>query len=124
MGGKGRRLIPLNVSAPFHSRLMREIEPTFAAELAAVAIDPMPAPRVASNYTGGFHTADASGVRDALVRQISGTVRWVDNMKALAERATRIVEIGPGKPLGAFFRDVGVKAQAITDLASAEEARQ
>jgi [acyl-carrier-protein] S-malonyltransferase/trans-AT polyketide synthase/acyltransferase/oxidoreductase domain-containing protein len=124
IGGKGRRLIPLNVSAPFHSRLMREIEPTFAAELTAAAIDATQAPQVASNYTGAFHTADASAVRDALVRQISGTVRWVDNMKALAERATRIVEIGPGKPLSAFFRDVGVKVQSITDLASAEETKE
>ena len=117
---KGRRLIPLNVSAPFHSRLMRTIEPTFATELAAAAIDATSAPHVASNYTGGFHAADAAAVRDALVRQISGTVRWVDNMKALAGRATRIVEIGPGRPLSAFFRDVGVKVEAITDLASAE----
>ena len=117
----GRRLIPLNVSAPFHSRLMRSIEPTFASELASASIDAANAPRVASNYTGGFHVADAAGVRDALVKQISGTVRWVDNMKALAARARRIVEIGPGRPLSAFFRDVGVKVAAITDLASAEQ---
>jgi len=120
---KGRRLIALNVSAPFHSRLMRTIEPTFAVDLGAASIDATWAPRVASNFTGGFHAADAASVRDALVRQISGTVRWVDNMKALAERATRIVEIGPAKPLSAFFRDIGVKVQAITDLASAEEAK-
>jgi malonyl CoA-acyl carrier protein transacylase len=117
----GRRLIPLNVSAPFHSRLMRSIEPTFASELASASIDAANAPRVASNYTGGFHVADAAAVRDALVKQISGTVRWVDNMKALAARARRIVEIGPGRPLSAFFRDVGVKVAAITDLASAEQ---
>ena len=54
--------------------------------------------------------------------QISGTVRWVDNMRALAERATRIVEIGPGKPLSGFFKDIGVTVQAITDLAGAREA--
>ena len=121
---KGRRLIPLNVSAPFHSRLMREIEPAFLAELESASIDPSPAPQVASNYKGGFHAADAAAIREALVKQISGTVRWVDNMKAIAERATRIIEIGPGKPLGAFFRDVGVKALAITDLSGAEVLKQ
>ena len=99
LGGKGRRLIPLNVSAPFHSRFMRDVERAFVGELAAVAIDARSAPRVASNYTGGFHVADAAAVRDALVKQISGTVRWVENMRALAQCATRIVEIGPGKPL-------------------------
>lgn len=119
LGGKGRRLIPLNVSAPFHSRLMREVEPAFAAELGGAAIAAADAPRVASNYAGGLHSPDAAAVREALVRQISGTVRWVDNMRALAERSTRIVEIGPGKPLSGFFKDVGVDVQAISDLAGA-----
>jgi len=121
LAGKGRRLVPLNVSAPFHSRLMQEVEAKFAADLAAVTLDAARAPRVASNYTGGFHAADPAAVRDALVRQISGTVRWVDNRRALGERAARIIEIGPGKPLSGFFKDVGVAVQAITDLGSARE---
>ena len=121
LAGKGRRLVPLNVSAPFHSRLMREVEAKFAPDLAGAPLDAARAPRVASNYTGGLHAADAAAVRDALVRQISGTVRWVDNMRALSERATRIVEIGPGKPLSGFFKDVGVTVEAITDLAGARE---
>jgi len=121
LGGKGRRLIALNVSAPFHSRLMREVEAAFAEELADATIEAGEAPHVASNYTGGFHSADAAAVRDALVRQISGTVRWVDNMRVIAERASRIVEIGPGKPLSGFFKDVGLTVQAITDLAGARE---
>ncbi len=122
LAGKGRRLVPLNVSAPFHSRLMREVEAKFAPDLTAATLDATRAPRVASNYTGGFHAADPRAVRDALVRQISGTVRWVDNMRALTERATRIVEIGPGKPLSGFFKDIGVTVQTITDLAGAREA--
>jgi [acyl-carrier-protein] S-malonyltransferase/trans-AT polyketide synthase/acyltransferase/oxidoreductase domain-containing protein len=121
LGGKGRRLVPLNVSAPFHSRLMREVEKKFALDLAAATLDASRAPRVASNYTGGFHAADSTAVRDALVHQISGTVRWVDNMRALGERATRIVEIGPGKPLSGFFKDAGVTVEAISDLAGARE---
>jgi [acyl-carrier-protein] S-malonyltransferase len=124
LAGKGRRLIPLNVSAPFHSRFMRDVEPAFAAELGATPLDATNAPRVASNYTGAFHSADAGMVRDALVKQISGTVRWVDNMRAIAERAQRILEIGPGKPLSGFFKDVGVTVSAITDLASGRQALQ
>ncbi|HUE38073.1 MAG TPA: ACP S-malonyltransferase [Candidatus Binatia bacterium] len=118
---KGRRLIALNVSAPFHSRLMRDVEPRFAEDLAGATIVADDAPRVASNYTGGFHAADAAAVRDALVRQISGTVRWVDNMRELAGRAARIVEVGPGKPLSGFFKDAGVAANAITDLGAARQ---
>lgn len=121
LGGRGRRLIPLNVSAPFHSRFMREVEPAFAAALAAVELDAANAPLVASNYTGAFHSADADAVRDALVKQISGTVRWVDNMRAIAERAPRILEVGPGKPLSGFFKDVGVTVPAITDLSGARQ---
>jgi len=121
LGGKGRRLIPLNVSAPFHSRLMRSVEPVFAETLQAAKVDPTHAPKVASNYTGGFHTADAASVRDNLVRQISGTVRWVDNMRAIAEKATRVIEIGPGKPLSGFFKDAGVETQAITQLVEAKQ---
>jgi [acyl-carrier-protein] S-malonyltransferase len=122
LGGKGRRLIPLNVSAPFHSRLMRSVEPTFAEALQTTRIAAGEAPRVASNYTGGFHTADAATVRENLVRQISGTVRWVDNMRSIAEKTQRVLEIGPGKPLSGFFKDAGVEAQAITQLAGAREA--
>jgi [acyl-carrier-protein] S-malonyltransferase len=121
LAGKGRRLVPLNVSAPFHSRLMREVESKFAPDLAAASLDAARAPRVASNYTGGFHAADPAALREALVRQISGTVRWVDNMRALSERAARIIEIGPGKPLSGFFKDIGVTVQAINDLAGARE---
>jgi [acyl-carrier-protein] S-malonyltransferase len=120
--GTGRRLIPLNVSAPFHSRLMKTVEPAFAAELASATIEAAAAVRVASNYTGAFHLADAAAVRDSLVKQISGTVRWVDNMRGLAERSSRIVEIGPGKPLSGFFKDIGVAVRAVTDVAGAREA--
>jgi malonyl CoA-acyl carrier protein transacylase len=121
LGGKGRRLIALNVSAPFHSRLMLGVEPAFAEALAGATVEAGEAPHVASNYTGGFHEADAAAVRDALVRQVSGTVRWVDNMRVIAERSSRIVEIGPGKPLSGFFKDAGVAVQTITDLAGARQ---
>jgi [acyl-carrier-protein] S-malonyltransferase len=121
LGGRGRRLVPLNVSAPFHSRLMREVEPAFSADLAVAALEASRALHVASNYTGTFHADDADRVRDALVKQISGTVRWVDNMRAIAERAAQIYEIGPGKPLSGFFKDLGVTVAAITDLAGARQ---
>jgi [acyl-carrier-protein] S-malonyltransferase/trans-AT polyketide synthase/acyltransferase/oxidoreductase domain-containing protein len=117
----GRRCVPLKVSAPFHSRFMRVVEPKFAAELAKVEVHAADAPKVAANYTGGFHAADAAAVRDALVRQIGGTVRWVDDMKALAARAARIVEVGPGRPLSGFFREIGVTPVAILSWKQAEK---
>lgn len=122
LSGEGFRCVSLNVSAPFHSRLMRTIEPRFAEEIAKVAIDDTAAGAVVSNFTGEFHLGDSAEVRDALVRQISGTVRWVENMQAIDAASDRVIEIGPGKPLSGFFREVGVKTSAILNLRTAEKA--
>lgn len=120
----GRRCVPLNVSAPFHSRFMREVEEKFASALAGVVLRPENAARVASNYTGKFHSPDAAAIRENLLRQISGTVRWVDNMRELAARADRIVEVGPGRPLSGFFREIGVSTLSIMNLRGAEKAQR
>jgi [acyl-carrier-protein] S-malonyltransferase len=118
------RLVPLDVSAPFHSPLMAGIEPAFAAVLDALPAgwDAARAAAVTSNFTGGFHGTDPAGLRARLVRQISGTVRWRGNMAALADGAARIVEIGPGRPLRGFFKAVGVSLESVTDLRSATRA--
>jgi [acyl-carrier-protein] S-malonyltransferase/trans-AT polyketide synthase/acyltransferase/oxidoreductase domain-containing protein len=115
------RVVPLEVSAPFHSRWMVPIEPAFADVLQAPSArwDARRAPAVASNVTGGFHAADVPLVRGRLVRQVSGTVRWRENMRALAAGAGRLVEIGPGRPLRGFFKAVGVAVESITDVRSA-----
>ena len=115
------RFVDLEVSAPFHSPLMAVIEPAFAEELdgARAKIDAARASLVTSNFTGGFHEADDAAVLDRLVRQISGTVRWRSNMAAIGERSARVIEIGPGRPLRAFFKTIGVEVQTITDVRSA-----
>ncbi len=116
----GLRLVPLDVSAPFHSPLMAGIEPAFAAVLDAYdGWDVAGAPAVTSNLSGAFHDADPTAVRTRLVHQISGMVRWRSNMAALADASSRILEIGPGRPLRAFFKAVGVSIESITDVRSA-----
>ncbi|MGH7819488.1 MAG: ACP S-malonyltransferase [Candidatus Binatia bacterium] len=122
LAAAGRRCVPLNVSAPFHSRFMRVIEPAFAAELDGASLRAERAAQVLSNYTGAPHPPDAAGVRENLVRQIGATVRWVDDMREIAARATRVVEVGPGRPLSGFFREIGVTTVSITNLRSAEKA--
>lgn len=120
--GDGRvRFVELPVSAPFHSPLMAGIEPAFARLLdaARTRLDAARAALVTSNFSGGFHEPDAGSVVERLVRQISGTVRWRGNMEALAARSKRILEVGPGRPLRAFFKTLGVEVQAITDVRSA-----
>jgi malonyl CoA-acyl carrier protein transacylase len=118
------RLVPLDVSAPFHSTWMASIEPVFAAVLeeSCARWDPTGARSVTSNLTGSFHDADLAALRARLVRQISGTVRWQQNMQALAQRPSRIIEIGPGRPLRGFFKTMGIAVESIVDVRSAERA--
>ena len=100
-------IVPLTVSAPFHSRHMQEIEDEFAAYLADFPVNGVAATSVLSNFTGSYHGEEAEGVRRALVSQISGAVRWSENMRRLVADASEILEVGPGRPLGGFFVRAG-----------------
>jgi [acyl-carrier-protein] S-malonyltransferase/trans-AT polyketide synthase/acyltransferase/oxidoreductase domain-containing protein len=115
------RFVDLPVSAPFHSPLMAGIAPAYESALdgARATLDPGPAADVTCNYTGEFHDADADAIVDRLIRQIAGTVRWRDNMAAIARRGGRVIEIGPGRPLRGFLKTVGIDAATITDVRSA-----
>ena len=120
----------LAVSAPFHSSLMKPIEAGFRSVLfdATTCWTPERSTTVASNTTGAMHTGTRDGLIEQLTRQISGTVRWVDNMNALIAMAPeRILEIGPGRPLRGFFRGVHgtigeIQLESITNLVSARRA--
>jgi len=122
-GGKPFRFVQLNVSAPFHSRFMQVIEDLFAKVLLEKAqnIRKENATNVTSNYTGDFHTASATQIRENLVRQLSNTVKWCDNMRALANETTNIYEVGPGRPLRDFFKTIGITCTSITGLAAAQK---
>lgn len=117
------RFINLNVSAPFHSRLMKSIESRFAETLDKFGnnLKPQNANKVTSNFTGGFHSDDILGIREKLVNQISNTVQWRKNMQSLAAKAAEIYEIGPARPLRDFFKTIGVTCQSITGLVAAEK---
>lgn len=117
----GFRFVPLNVSAPFHSRFMNAIKDRFREVLDSVAgkLNPAPASRVTSNYTGRFHNSRTASIIDDLVAQVSGSVKWRDNMQALAGKAHRIYEIGPNRPLKRFFQSIGIPCRAITSFSAA-----
>ena len=121
--GKTFRYIHLNVSAPFHSRMMKTIESRFTETLEKFGTDlqPQNAVSVTSNFTGNFHAADEAMVKENLVSQLSNAVKWRQNMQALAEKAQDIYEVGPGRPLRDFFRTIGVTCQSITGLNAAEK---
>jgi [acyl-carrier-protein] S-malonyltransferase/trans-AT polyketide synthase/acyltransferase/oxidoreductase domain-containing protein len=122
----GFRFVPLNVSAPFHSRFMEPIEETFADTLRTVGKNIVPgnAPQVTSNFSGKFHADRAEDVIQCLVSQLSKTVRWIDNMKCIAAKADMIYEIGPSRPLRDFFKTIDVNCMSITNLSTAKRTFQ
>ena len=118
------RFVPLNVSAPFHSRFMVTIKDAFREVLNSVSakLNPDNAGKVTSNYTGRFHSGDTANIIEELVSQISNSVNWRENMEVLAEKAHQIYEIGPNRPLKNFFRSIEVKCQSITTFSAAQRA--
>lgn len=116
------RFVPLNVSAPFHSRFMETIKDSFKDTLATLSrkLTPANARRVTSNFSGLFHSDSKSEIIDRLVSQLSGTVQWKKNMHTLAAHADLIYEVGPGRPLRDFFKTIGVTCSSITTLQSAQ----
>jgi [acyl-carrier-protein] S-malonyltransferase len=118
----GFRFVPLNVSAPFHSRFMKTIEEPFAHALREIGkhLAPVRGTTVTSNFTGGFHTDSTEEIMVRLNAQLSNTVRWVDNMRCLAAMTPHIYEIGPSRPLRDFFKTIDVNCLSITSLSTAE----
>ncbi len=115
------RLVDLAVSAPFHSALMEPIEERFREVLVEhlADIDAAAATAVTCNVSGLFHEGDAGSIIDQLVAQVSHTVRWRDNMEVLGDRCSRVLEVGPGRPLRSFFDSIGIAAIAVTSVRSA-----
>jgi [acyl-carrier-protein] S-malonyltransferase len=118
-----KRAVVLSVSAPFHSSLMRPAGTKLADRLVDV---PMQAPTIdVIDNVDVRVERDPSRIRDALVRQASSPVRWVETIRAMADAGvTQIVECGPGKVLAPMCRriDPRVNGLAIFDPASLEAA--
>lgn len=116
-----RRAVMLPVSAPFHCVLMQPAQEEVARVLSGLTLAD-PAMPVAANVTGGLLTT-ADAARDALIRQVTGAVRWVDCMHALiAAGATHFIEVGPGKVLCGLLKqiDPAQKSLNVEDSASLE----
>lgn len=123
--GGAKRALLLPVSAPFHSSLMKPAADKLREALASVALA-APAIAVVNNVDVAVHS-DADAIRDALVRQAFGAVRWVECVQALKARGvTHIVECGPGKVLAGLTKriDPELVGAAVFDTASLAEARE
>jgi [acyl-carrier-protein] S-malonyltransferase len=117
-----RRAVMLPVSAPFHCALMLPAQEEVARVLAGLSMNNPRIP-VAANVTGSLVTT-ADAARDALVRQVTGAVRWVDCVQALKAAGAEIfVEVGPGKVLCGLLKqiDPALKSLNVEDAASLEK---
>jgi len=107
-----RRVIPLNVSAPFHTALMKPAADRLAPELCAVpAADPR-VPIIANVDAQAKRTAPEA--IEALVEQVASPVRWQSVIERLAsEGVTTYVEVGPGTVLSGLVRKIHPAAKAV-----------
>jgi len=101
-----RAVMPLKVSAPFHSRYMREPMNEFGTFLGGFFLAP-PATPVMANVTATPY--EPTAVRHTLAKQIGHSVRWLDSMRWLLDHGvTEFVEVGPGTVLTKMMRKIRV----------------
>ena len=121
LSGVAKRVIKLKVSAPFHCALMKPAQDRLAADLERLEFRE-PAMPVVTNVDARATTAP-NELHDALVRQVSAPVRWVESMQLLVEQSVgTFVEAGPGKVLSGLIRQISrdVKMLNVEDAASLE----
>ncbi len=112
-----RRVIPLKVTIPAHSPLMRQAAIQFSAALLRASVREPRAPMVAART--GQILRRAEEVRRELAAQLTGPVRWVEAVKTLkAEGVEQILEVGPGRVLSRLVRriDRTLPAASLDDL--------
>ena len=118
-----KKAVMLHVSAPFHCPLMQPAQDRLAELLKALPFADTTVPVVVN--IDAKMTTDAETLRDALIRQVTGTVRWVESMQALiAEKPDFFLEVGPGKVLSGLIRQIDreQKHAHVQDSATLEHA--
>lgn len=117
-----KRVVPLQVSAPFHCALMQPAQDRLAALLQTLTFSHAKTPVMVN--VDAAPVTDGNTLRDALVRQVTGTVRWVESMKQLiAKQPAHFVEVGPGRVLCGLMRQIdrAQSCQNVEDRASLEK---
>ena len=116
-----RRVLPLKVSGPFHSPMMKPAGEELKKVFASVSMNPLLIPYVA-NINAEVIT-DCGRIEDLLVQQVSGSVRWQQSVETMIrEGVDTFVEIGPGKTLTGFLRKIDKNVRSY-HIGTWEEAR-
>ena len=114
-----KRAVILPVSAPFHCALMLPAQQRLEPDLRSAAFSPLRFPLV-TNVDAGVITSGEEA-REALIRQVTSPVRWLDSIREMIENGVSIfVEVGPGKVLAGLLRQIdrSVRCWGVEDAAS------
>jgi [acyl-carrier-protein] S-malonyltransferase len=118
-----KRSVMLPVSAPFHCAMMKPAQVLFEKDLRVTNFSALPFPVVTNADAEAITTGDEA--REALIRQITLPVRWLDSMREMIDSgATVFVEVGPGKVLSGLMRQIdrSVRCFNVEDSASLQAA--
>src|SRR6202034_1704130 len=114
-----KRAVILPVSAPFHCALMMPAQKRLETDLKAVRFTALKFPLITNVDAEAIVTGDEA--RDALIRQVTAPVRWLDSIHEMIEAGVNVfVEVGPGKVLTGLLRQIdrGVRVFNVEDSAS------
>jgi [acyl-carrier-protein] S-malonyltransferase len=108
-----KKAVSLPVSAPFHCALMQPAQDRLAADLAALNFQNPSCPVVCNVDAAVITSAEAA--RDALIRQVTGAVRWEPSVRVLIDQgASPFIEVGPGKVLWGLMRQIDRSKTCLT----------
>jgi len=109
-GAKRAKMLP--VSAPFHCSLMKAAQDLLAEDLRALTFCAPQIPVIANVYARAVE--DAVSSREALIRQVTGSVKWSESVQLLISRGVEtFVEVGPGKVLSGLLRQIDRTKKAV-----------
>jgi len=108
-----KKAVSLPVSAPFHCALMQPAQDRLAADLKALAFSNPSCPVICNVDAAPITSGEAA--RDALIRQVTGAVRWDESVRQLiAKGASLFVEVGPGRVLWGLMRQIDRSKTCLT----------
>jgi [acyl-carrier-protein] S-malonyltransferase len=108
-----KKAVHLPVSAPFHCSLMQPAQDRLARDLGALQFQ-NPSCAVVSNVDAAVVTS-AQAARDALIRQVTGTVKWAPSLRLLIDKGVSLfIEVGPGKVLWGLMRQIDRSKTCVT----------
>jgi len=117
-----KKAVHLPVSAPFHCSLMQPAQDRLAQDLGALSFQNPSHPVVCNVDAAAVGSAEAA--REALIRQVTGAVRWEPSVRLLIEEGVGLfIEVGPGKVLWGLMRQIDRSKTCLTvgDEASLEK---